>query len=150
MDKNVYSLEQIADMWEKDSPIDRTNLGEEAAKTQKLHHKYLTILILERLRLHEAHSKLANLKRLKHEYFIGTISEEDRKEHGWPPNPLRIIREDIKLYLEADKDLIEENKRIAICTEKVKALETILNVISFRNNPIRSAIDWEKFQAGIG
>ena len=59
-------LEDIQTFWEKDSQVDRTELGEEALKIPQLHSKYFKIYSQERLTLrkleadmkqHQAHHK---------------------------------------------------------------------------------------------
>jgi hypothetical protein len=42
-------IEEILDNWKEDSKIDRTELGDEALKIPKLHHKYYQIYVSERL-----------------------------------------------------------------------------------------------------
>ena len=54
-------LDQLVEEWGKDVNIDRTELGDEALNIPKLHHKYRTLLIDEKLVLKNLKNKLFNL-----------------------------------------------------------------------------------------
>jgi hypothetical protein len=44
-------IEDILELWKEDANVDRTELGDEALKIPKLHHKYYQIYISEKLTL---------------------------------------------------------------------------------------------------
>lgn len=150
MNIKPYTLEQILDLWSKDSPVDRTDLGASASTCNSLHSKYINILSQERILLNKTKSELDVLTKFKHEYYLGTISEEDRKARGWPIFGLKVIRDDLKLYIEADKDIVELKSKLAMRVEKVDTLKSILSMIHYRSNNINVILNDEKFKAGIG
>jgi hypothetical protein len=76
------------------------------------------------------------------------MSEEDLKEKGWKPNPLKILRTDVNKYIEADRDIINLSLKIDYHMQMANYLEDIIRQINSRNFMIKSAIDWAKFQAG--
>lgn len=142
-------LEQIHELWRKDCEIDRTELGEEALKIPSLHSKYYNIFSSERLQLRKLEQEQKTLSKLKTEYYSGSLDYEELKEHGWEPCQLKILRADIPQYIEADKDMVDLNLKIAYQKEKVELLDNIIRSLQSRGYNIRAAIDWEKFKVGI-
>lgn len=143
------TLEEIYDMFEKDAKFDRTELGDESLKIARLHAKYFRLFSEERLRLKAQERKYKELYKVKYEYYMGTLSEEEYKRRGWEPNPLRILKSDVPMYIDSDNDLGEIDMKIEYQKEKINALEGIIKHLSARGFQIKAAIDWEKFKAGI-
>ena len=141
-------LEEIQQLWENDSTIDRTELGEESLKIPQLHSKYFKIFSSERMTLRKLESDLKVLHKQKFEYYSGTLDEQTMKENGWEPNPLRILRTDLLMYLESDKEYSLLQLRIEMQKEKIDFLESIIKSLSTRGYQIKSAIEWEKFKVG--
>jgi hypothetical protein len=141
-------LEEIQEQWAKDSCIDRTELGEESLKISQLHSKYYNLYSAERLLLRKMEKEQRELSRAKFEYYNGTISEDDLKEWAWEPFQLRILKSDVNVYLQGDKDLNRMSLRIDIQTEKVEFLESIIKNLPARGYQINAAISWEKFKVG--
>ena len=148
METSYMTLEEINEMWAKDAKMDETNLGSEALKIPQLHNKYYMFYSKEALRLRKCKAELKELEFAKYEYYIGTMTEEDLKERGWKPNPLKILRTDVNKYIECDKDIINLSLKIDYHMQMANYLEDIIKQINSRNFMIKSAIDWVKFQAG--
>jgi hypothetical protein len=70
------------------------------------------------------------------------------KELGWEPFDLKILRQDVDIYLEADKDLVELKNKMTMQEEKVEYLNSVLKGIMNRQFHIRDAIAWRKFMNG--
>ena len=79
---------------------------------------------------------------------VVTMAEEDLKERGWEPNPLRILKSDIPIHMEADKDFVDLNLKLAYNKEKVEFLEAVVKTLNLRSYQINNAINWEKFKVG--
>jgi hypothetical protein len=141
-------LEEIQLLWEKDSSIDRTELGEESLRIPQLHSKYFKIFSAERMTLRKLEHDLKTLYREKFEYFNGTLDEETLRSNGWDPNPLKILRSDIPMYLDSDKEYSTLQLRIEMQKEKVDFVESIIKSLTTRGYQIKSAIEWEKFKVG--
>ena len=141
-------LEEIQQQWERDSCIDRTELGEESLRIPQLHSKYYQIYSTERSMLRQLEYKMINLKRSKYEWYAGTISEEELKEKNWEPNPLKILRSDIPMYLESDEEIVNLNVKLEFQRDKVEFVESIIKSLPSRGYQIKAAIDWEKFKVG--
>jgi len=143
------TLDEIYDEFEKDSKFDRTELGDESLKIARLHAKYFRMFSNERLRLKSMQQKYNELYKAKYEYYMGTLSEEEYQLRGWEPNPLRILKSDVPMYIDSDSDLGAISIKIEYQKEKITALEGIIKHLNARGFQIKAAIDWEKFKAGI-
>jgi len=142
-------IDDIYDLWREDSYFERDELTEETLKIPQLHSKYLRILSGERIRLKMLESESKKLYKNKHEYYRGDIDEDTLKEKGWEQNPLKILRQDLDMYIQQDQDMSEISSKIEMQKEKVSILESILQQINNRGYQIKSIIDWEKFKAGV-
>ena len=142
-------LDKIKEMAEKDLPIDDTELGTESVRIPQLHNKYLVIFHDERLTLRKAQADYRTLRRDKWEYYTGKMSQERLKELGWEPFQSKILRNDLDIYLESDKQLSDFQSKIEYQQEKVDYLEGILKGIAQRHWIIRNALEWKKFTNGI-
>jgi hypothetical protein len=141
-------IEEILDLWEQDTKIDRTELGDAALDVPKLHHKYFKIFSNERLSLRKLESELKQLKLDKYE-FLTQGPNEDNKDKGWRlPAKGMILKGDIPMYLDADDDVINLSLRIGLQQEKVDLLDSIIKTIINRGFLIKSAIEWQKFTMG--
>lgn len=141
-------FEDIFEEWKKDSDIDRTELGLESLKIPKLHHKYYTYLVTEKTILRKQESQFKQLKLLKYEFFTQGHTEET-KSLGWQlPAKGMILKPDIPMYIEADKDIVELSLKIGGQQEKVEFLESIIKSFQTRGYIIKNAIEFAKFTMG--
>lgn len=142
-------LEDIYTEWDKDSHINRSELGDEVLKIPKLHHKYFQIFSHERLLLRKYEAELKQLKLAKHE-FLTLGPTEETHARGWtlPPQG-KILRSDVNNYIDADQEVIALTLKIGLQQEKIELLESIIKSLTNRGFNIKSAIDWEKFKVGI-
>ena len=142
-------IEDIFSEWEEDSTIDQTELGGAALNLAKLHHKYYRMLVNEKMILRTHESNLKVLKLEKHEFFTQGPNEETQKK-GWElPARGIILKADIPMYMDADKDIINLSLKIGLQNEKVQALESIIKTINAMGYNIKAAIDWQKFINGV-
>lgn len=141
-------LEEIQNHWAKDSVIDRTELGEESIKIPQLHSKYFKMYSEERLRLKSMMQDYKVIYRVMSEYYAGTLSEEEMDEYGLKPNPLKILKNDIGMHIEANKQMQQADWKIKVQEEKVDFLESIIKSLSTRGYQIKAAVDWVKFTQG--
>lgn len=143
-------LKQIREMVSEDMPIDETSLDRESLNIPLLHNKYLNILHDEKLLLHKYNIDLRKLLKLKWEYYNGKIDQETLNRMGWDPFPLKILKQDVEMYMEADDEVIAMNSKVVFQKEKVDYLESVLKGLNNRQFHIRDAINWRKFVSGVG
>ena len=141
-------LEEIVAEWDKDSEIDKTELGDESLRIPKLHNKYFQIYTRERLILRKYESELKRLKLDKFEFYSQGPSKESQ-EKGWEfPARGVILKGDMSTYMEADPDIIELSLKIGLQQEKVEFLDSIIKSFRDRGFLIKNAIEWHKFTMG--
>lgn len=141
-------FDDIMDLWAQDSQINDTELGAESLKIPLLHHKYYKMYVQEAIQLKAYEQQYKTLYRLKYEYYMGVLDQETLAEYGWNPNPLKILKQDLTIYIDADQDLQRIQQKIDIQKQKTSFLESAIKTISNRGFLIKNAIDWERFKVG--
>lgn len=141
-------LDEIYDEWAKDSEIDKTELGEEAIKIPKLHNKYFQIFSKERLLLRKYEADMKKLKLDKFEFYTQGPSKETKDRNWELPAKGIVLKQEMPMYLEADKDIVDLSLKIGYQQEKVELLDSIIRSLTNRGFQIKSAIDWYKFTMG--
>lgn len=141
-------IEDIFTQWEQDTQVDRTELGDEALKIPKLHHKYFQMLVKEKMILRQYEADLKQLKLDKYEFYTQGPNEET-KDKGWRlPAKGMILKNDLPMYMDADQDIINQSLKIGLQQEKIELLDSIIKSIMNRNFIIKNAIDWQRFTMG--
>ena len=130
---------------ERDIKIDDTELDLESIRTPQLHNKYLKIFTKHSLQYKKLQDDYKVLYRVKWEYYTGKASPEVYAEN---PFEFKVLKADIGIYMEADKDLQQLGQRMAYTKQIVEYLERILKEINNRNWNIRNTIEWKKFLHG--
>ena len=142
------NLEQIQDMWEKDSHIDRDNLHDESLKIPQLHSKYYTLYNTITLLRERAREQYNKVRLERYNYYTGKATAEVYAEE---PFPYKVREKDaIQRHLEADDKMNKVDMKIKYYDIMLKFLEEIIRTISGRTYQIKNAIEWNKFQAGFG
>lgn len=142
------TLDEIRTEIQKDMNLDQAALDLESLKIPQLHSKYLNFLMDERLVQRKTEADYSVLLRVKWEYYTGKISQEELDSRGWQPFALKILRNDIDLYLNSDQDLIKLQQKTQYQKEKVSLLEEVVKELNTRHWKIRNAIEWRRFING--
>jgi|TARA_B110000196_G_scaffold167371_1_gene143845 hypothetical protein len=130
---------------ERDIKIDDTELDLESIRTPQIHNKYLKMFTKHSLQHKKLQDDYKVLYRVKWEYYTGKAPPEVYAEN---PFELKVLRTDVGIYMEADKDLQQLGQRMAYTKQIVEYLERILREINNRNWTIRNTIEWKKFLHG--
>jgi len=141
-------LEDILNEWDRDCNIDRLEISNESLDISKLHNKYLRIMTAESVLLRSTTQEYNRLYKLKWEYYLGHLDDDILKEYNWEPNRLKILRQDVSIYLDSDPDLQKLKSRQDLQKEKIAALDSIMKSISNRGFQIKNYIEYEKFRVG--
>lgn len=144
----MNKLDELLQMWAKDSVIDRTEPGKELINIPQLHSKYLNILSRHRLLTKEAEFKYNKMKKVKWEYYTGKLDDDQLKQLGWEPFPF-VLKSEITTYFESDEDLNKLTAQKIMYEEIVEVCQSILKELNNRAWELKSFIDWEKFIQGI-
>ena len=140
------NLEQIQDMWEKDSHIDPDNLHDESLKIPQLHSKYYTLYNTITLLREKAREQYSKVRLERYNYYTGKATAEVYAEE---PFPYKVREKDaIQRHLDADDRMNKIDMKIKYYDTMLKFLEEIIRAVSNRTYQIKNAIEWNKFQAG--
>ena len=91
---------------------------------------------------------MKTLKLQKYEFYTQGPSKETQ-DKGWElPGKGMILKQEMPMYLEGDKDIIELSLKIGYQQEKVELLESIIKSLTNRGFQIKAAIDFYKFTMG--
>ena len=141
------NLEQIQEMWERDSQIDPDNLHDESLKIPQLHAKYYTLYNTITLLKEKARESYNRVKLERYNYYTGKAPAEVYEEE---PFPYKVREKDaIQRYLDADEKLNHLDIKMRYYDVMLKFLEEIIKTISNRTFQIKNAIEWHRFQAGF-
>ena len=145
----METIEDIMKYWDADSVIDSTEPGKELIKVPTLHNKYLKILVKHKLAVKRINFEYSKLRRLKEEYYNGSLSQEELEENGWEPFLLNIkTKMGVEKYLESDKDLIKVLEKKIHHDEAIFICESILQELKSRTYQLKDYISWERFIGG--
>jgi len=142
---DISSIKQLV---AEDMPIDDTELDIESMAIPQLHSKYLNIYMDEKLLLQKINSDYYRLKKMKWEYYTGKLDQDQLDEYGWEPFQLKILKQDIDLYMDSDEDLQKLINKQTYQKEKINYLDAILKSVNNRQWNIKGAIEWRKFING--
>ena len=132
----------------QDCEIDETQLDAESLRLPQLHNKYLNIYFDTKLILERKQNEFNKLRRLKWEYYTGKMDAEVLEHMGWEPFDLKILKQDIAIYMDGDDDLITLQEQVRYYKEICAYLDATVKEVTYRHNKIRNAIDWKKFLGG--
>ena len=144
----TFDLDTIQEMWEKDAKIDRDNLHDESLNIPSLHAKYFQIYNTIFLLRKKAEQQRKNIRHERYEYFSG---KADPDVYIQNPFPKKIRDKDtMTKYLDADEKLSNASLKIEYYYTMLTYLESILKVIQNRTYQIKNAIEFMRFNAGMG
>ena len=141
----MITLDDVQHEWTIDSKIDPELLDEESIKIPQLHSKYLKYLSDIKLLKIKKEMEYKVLLREKFEYYTGKADEEVYKEK---PFDLKILKQDLSLYMESDTDIQALLARINYYEEIMFFLDKVLHCLNNRGFQIKNSIDWQKFMQG--
>ena len=141
-------FEDIQKSWTSDCSIDDTELAKESVRIPQLHNKYLILYSNEKLRFKEIKFLFSGLIKRKRDYYSGRMSAEELEDADWEPFRIKLLKADVQEYIDADENVIESKKLLALHEEKVDYLESVVKSLTTRGYLIKNAIDWKRFTEG--
>ena len=141
-------FEEIQIAWTRDCVMDETELSHESIKIPQLHNKYLIFYSNEKLKFKEIKYLFAGLIKRKRDYYSGRMTAEELEAADWEPFQYKLLKADVQEYIDADDNVIESKKLLALQEEKVNYLESIVKSLTTRGYLIKNAIDWKRFTEG--
>ena len=141
----MIDIDFIKDEWRKDCIIDEDILDHESLKIPQVHSKYLNYISDARLIKIKKEHEYKKLLRDKYEYYTG---KSDSEVYKIKPFDLKILKQDVQLYIESDSEIQKCISILNYYKEMVFVLEKILENINTRGFQIKNSIDWQKFMQG--
>lgn len=138
-------LEEIYEMWAKDSALDETKVGEASYDISLLHARYGVMLSKLKLGLKQAQAERAKVYLDRYTFYTEGPSKEQMKAGAELPPRGKILKQEVDKYLEADDEMIRANLKLAIAQEKVDFLTDCMKQLANRQWQIKNYIDWQKF-----
>ena len=145
------TLDELKTQWANDCEIDDIELDIASLAVPQLHAKYQDLLTNKILVLKKYQEQYNTLLKDKWLWFNGKMDDDRIRELGWNPDPfdgLKIMKNDMNIFFNADKDLQELNAKIEYLKVTVDFLKECMQNITWRHQTIRNTIDWRKFMAG--
>ena len=153
-DKLHQKFETIKIEWEEDSYVEfefknknySADLGKISMEIPFQHNKYLNHYTdLSQIKT-SLEFEVRKLVREKREYYSG---EAEAKVYAEKPFGSSIKTADkMKVYLESDDDIINQEAKIKYIDQMLYFLDNVLKMISQRNYHVKNAIEWERFING--
>ena len=141
------NLEQIQEMWQKDSVMDPDNLHDESLKIPQLHSKYYIIYNTITLLREKAKTSYSKVRLERYNYYSGKAPAEVYEQE---PFPYKVRdKEALQRHMDADEKLSTVELKVRYYDTELKFLEEIIKNISNRTYQIKNAIEWQQFQAGF-
>ena len=142
-------LEDIEKEWAIDSVISNLKLDNESLKIPKLHSKYYSYLINEKLVHVKIKKKLEEREYVLEQFYKKTLTVEELNEHKLPLiHDKKILTGEIPRVIANQPDIIELKTKLSVQSIKIDFLDSIMKTIHNRNWVIRDAIEWRKFENG--
>tara|TARA_B100000214_G_scaffold157784_1_gene113214 strand:+ start:140 stop:568 length:429 start_codon:yes stop_codon:yes gene_type:complete len=141
------NLEQLQDLWKKDSEIDPDKYGEESIKIPQLHMRYMEFYNTFSLMKKDREGEMKGLWKQKWIYYKGKAPSSVYKE--MPFDFKLTTREEINMFIEGDEDIRKLQLKIGYIEQVIFFLDGVLRQINGRNFQIKNAIEWDKFQSGM-
>jgi hypothetical protein len=135
-------------MWEKDSKMDIDNLHTESLNIPILHAKYFDLYNTINLLKKKSEQQKKKIRHEKYEYFTGKADPDVYVEN---PFPKKIRdKETLQGYLDSDEKLSQVALKIEYYETLLNYIESILKMIQNRTYQIKNAIEFVRFQSGLG
>tara|TARA_B100000927_G_scaffold165367_2_gene133147 strand:+ start:480 stop:923 length:444 start_codon:yes stop_codon:yes gene_type:complete len=146
------TLDEIHEMWKRDSQLDEMNLDNASRDAAKLHSKYLELHSHAKLHVKKLELDFKVLLRDKWLWYNGKMPKEKIDELGWKYDALdglKILKGEMDYYYDADPHIQEAQAKIELYKTQVETFKEILENIKWRHQTIKNMIEWRKFTSGV-
>ena len=138
-------IENILKLIEEDRKIDHTQLDTESLKIQEQAVKYQQLAHDEALVLRHLEREYNVLKYKRWMYYMGKADDEVYEKE---PFDHKVLKSDINIFLDSDKQINELQDRISTQTEKLKLVVEAGKVMQNKSFNIKNALEHQKFMGG--
>lgn len=139
------NINELKEMCRKDTKIDSADLDGYSLSIPELANKYHQLAYTEKdvLRFLQSEYKIIKLARWK--YYSG---KADPKEYEEEPFDLKVLKNDMDMFLDSDVQIIAIKNKMDEQEEKIKLINETAKVIQNASFNISNTIKWKKFLSG--
>lgn len=142
----MITHEQLLDEWEQDSQIDRFKLDQDAVNTPSLHHKYLRMYMDIKAKKIAFTHKIEEMKKDLELYYSGQATADVYKAK---PFDTRLkTKTGVEKHINTDPDILAIRTKIEYSDILLEGIQHILTQIQWRNQHVKNAIEFMKWQSG--
>ena len=138
-------IEDIKDMLEKDKSVDHTQLDTESLKIPEQAVKYQQLAHDEAVILRYLEREYNIMKLNRWMYYMGKADDEVYEKE---PFDHKVLKSDVNIFLDSDKQLNELQDRISTQSEKLKLVVHAGQTMQNKSFNIKNALDHQKFMGG--
>ena len=146
------NIEQVLEMWKKDSIIDDLKLDDTTIKMARIHSKYLELITIAKIRRKKKDLDYKTLLKNKWLYYNGKLSKEEIDIYKWKYDPFgglnKPLKGDMNYYYNSDIDIQKAQAALEYDKVLIETLEEIMSTIRWRHQNIGNIIKWRSFEAG--
>lgn len=118
----------------------------ESKRVPILHGKLIGIRSTESIILRSLNLELQRLYQDRWMFYSGKAEPQQYKEENFD---LKVLRTDLSMFLEADKQLQVVRSKIAVQEVKVELLNEAIKGVIQRTFLLKSMLDYQKFTSGV-
>ena len=149
----MINIEEVLEMWKKDSIIDDLKLDDTTIINARLHSKYLEMITITRIQRKKRDMNYKTLLKDKWLYYNGKLSKEQIDLLGWKYDPFcglnKPLKGDMNYYYDSDTDIQKAQADLEYYKVLEETLKEILDTIRWRHQSISNIIKWRSFEAGV-
>jgi len=138
-------LNDLKEMCQKDTKIDSTDLDGYSISIPELANKYHQLRHDEKNTLRFLQGQYKSVKLSRWLYYSGKAKDREYEEN---PFDLKVLKNDIDMFLDADTQIMNIKDKIEEQEEKIKLIEETARIIQNASFNISNAIKWKKFLSG--
>jgi len=148
------SIKMLNDWWEEDSKLDWDTLEKTTLDQHQLHHKYYKVYEQEKWVWDTLLVNLENATKWRREFYLGKLSQDKLKDFGWLEEAKeiggrKILKNEVDQFLSCDKVLEPIRRDVAVVEIKIAKLKEICDMIKWRHQTIKVALEIRKFKEGL-
>lgn len=139
------NLEQIQEMWARDSVIDDVMLDTSSMKIPQLHAKYITLHNEYSLLLKKAKQEYNRICHLRTLYYSGRGTPDMYEDS---PFDFKLIRSEVPSWVAVDESVNKVEMKVALYETTLSSLSEILKQVHQMSYNIKNMIQWRQFVNG--
>jgi len=139
------NLEDIQEMWARDSVIDDVMLDSSSMKIPQLHAKYITLHNEYSLLLKKAKQEQNRIVHLRTLYYSGRGTPDMYEDS---PFDYKLIKSEVPSWVAVDKSVNKVEMKVALYETTLNSLSDILKQIHQMSYNIKNMIEWRRFVSG--